>query len=59
MEKFLTEFPTAYQFTMWIAMLLIGAGLALPGNKKWGWIVMALAVFAMFMTAKYKGLIDL
>ncbi|HPB31865.1 MAG TPA: hypothetical protein PLB62_10460 [Candidatus Sumerlaeota bacterium] len=57
MEQFLRNFPMAYQFVIWIALLIVGAALALPGGKKWGWLLMALAIAGMIITTRYKGLI--
>jgi len=59
MVKFFTEFSMVYQFIIETAMVIAGAGIALPGGKKWGWIIFGLGFFGMFLTAKYKGLLSL
>ena len=59
MEKFFREFPMAYQFVIELAVVIVGAALALPGQKKWGWIIFLLGLVGMFLTMKYKGLFNL
>lgn len=59
MEKFFREFPMAYQFVIELAVVIVGAALALPGQKKWGWIIFILGFVGMFLTMKYKGLFNL
>jgi 1,4-dihydroxy-2-naphthoate octaprenyltransferase len=59
MEKFFRDFPMAYQFVIELAVVIVGAALALPGQKKWGWIVFILGFVAMFLTMKYKGLFNI
>jgi len=59
MEKFFKDLPMAYQAVIELAVLIIGAAIALPGQKKWGWIIVGLGIAAMFLTMKYKGLLNL
>ena len=59
MDKFFLEFPMAYQFVIELAVVIVGAALALPGQKKWGWIIFLLGLVGMFLTMKYKGLFNL
>lgn len=59
MEKFFKDFPMAYQFVIELAVVIVGAALALPGQKKWGWIIFILGFVGMFLTMKYKGLLNL
>jgi len=59
MEKFFKEFPMIYQVVIELALLIIGAGIALPGQKRWGWIVFGLGIAGILMTMKMKGLFAL
>ncbi|MBN1900412.1 hypothetical protein JW926_03690 [Candidatus Sumerlaeota bacterium] len=59
MERFFKDFPMAYQALIELAVVIIGAAIALPGQKKWGWIIFALGFVAMFFTMRYKGLFNI
>jgi len=48
-----------YQVVIELALLIIGAGIALPGQKRWGWIVFGLGIAGILMTMKMKGLFAL
>ena len=59
MDKFFKDFPMAYQIVIELVALIIGLALALPGQKKWGWLVFGLGIAGMLMTMKAKGLFSL
>ncbi len=48
-----------YQFVIEIALVIIGAGIALPGQKKWGWLIFAAGIAGILFTMKSKGLFNL
>lgn len=59
MTKFFQEFPMLYQFVIEVALIIIGAGIALPGQRKWGWLVFAAGIAGILFTMKSKGLFNL
>ena len=59
MTKFFQEFPMLYQFVIEIALVIIGAGIALTGQKKWGWLIFAAGIAGILFTMKSKGLFNL
>ncbi|MCX6998795.1 MAG: hypothetical protein NT106_00620 [Candidatus Sumerlaeota bacterium] len=54
MERFLKDMPTLYQFIIEGVIIIIGAGIALPGQRKWGWLVFALGIAGVIWTIKTR-----
>ena len=59
MLEYFRDVPLAYQATIEIVVLIIGLAIALPGGRKWGWLLCAASVAGMLMTMKMKGLFDI
>ena len=59
MDRFFKEMSMAYQVVIELVVIIIGLAIALPGQKKWGWIVFGLGVAGILMTMKSKGLFNL
>jgi hypothetical protein len=56
MEKFLKDMPAAYQFTIEVVIIIIGAAIALPGQRKLGWLFFALGIAGVVWTIKTRVL---
>ena len=56
MERFLKDMPTLYQFIIEGVIIIIGAGMALPGQRKLGWLVFALGIAGVIWTIKTRVL---
>lgn len=52
--RFIQNTSMVYQFVLYLALCLIGGGLALPGGKKWGWVVFALGILGVIMMLKIR-----
>lgn len=46
-----------YQLVIAVAVIIIGAGIALKAGKKWGWLIMAGGVYLIYLILKSHGLV--
>ena len=46
-----------YQIVIAVAVIIIGAGIALKAGKKWGWLIMAGGLYSIYRILKYHGLL--
>ena len=44
-----------YQLVLAVAVIIIGAGIALRAGKKWGWLVMAGGLYLIYRILKYHA----
>ncbi len=58
--QFLTDFINnigqLYSYLIGIALVIIGAGVALKAGSKWGWAILAGGIGWIFLTMRAKGL---
>ncbi len=45
-----------YQLVIAVAVIIIGAGIALKAGKKWGWLIMAGGLYFIYHILKSHGL---
>jgi hypothetical protein len=46
-----------YQLVIAVAVIIIGAGIALKAGRKWGWLIMAGGIAMIYYILKYNGLV--
>ena len=46
-----------YQLVIAVAVIIIGAGIALKAGKKWGWLIMAGGLYGIYHILKSHGLL--
>ena len=54
MNFFFKNLPAVYQFVIEVVLIIIGAGIALPGGKKWGWLIFILGIIGILFTIKMR-----
>jgi hypothetical protein len=57
MPKFPITGDTLYDLVIAVLVLIAGVGIAIKGERNWGWLVVALAGAWAFMVFKAKGFI--